>query len=245
MKFITSDFAGGDDTRVHSQDQTRTFPPENFNSFAPFTNNTLGSSLNAGFPSSPSYPTGSVSPLQGGRFGPNSPQAFHQQQKQSISSITSFNSTQSTLFPPTPQLFLCPQTLCNSAGGSGVISPAFSNISSPNWAVTPVPDQLESVVLSGKKKALIIGINYLTHPTARLSACINDAKCMKYLLQTKFGFQEQQIVLLTDDNPNPIYMPTRQNIINSFGWLLHGVQPGDSIFFYFSGHGSQQEDTGG
>jgi hypothetical protein len=39
--------------------------------------------------------------------------------------------------------------------------------------------------------------------------------------------------------------PTRRNILNALGWLVSDAQPGDSLFFHYSGHGSQVRDYNG
>merc|ERR1712070_1014755 len=38
-----------------------------------------------------------------------------------------------------------------------------------------------------------------------------------------------------------MYFPTRNNIPNAIRWLVDGAQPGDVLFFQFSGHGAQRE----
>ncbi len=48
-----------------------------------------------------------------------------------------------------------------------------------------------------------------------LKGCINDAHCMKYLLTTKLGFREADIVMLTDDQNNPQAWPTRANMVSA------------------------------
>lgn len=78
-----------------------------------------------------------------------------------------------------------------------------------------------------------------------LSGCINDAKCMEYLLKSKFGFAQDQILLMCDDHPDPMRRPTRQNIYNGWSWLMTGISPGDSLVFHYSGHGGQQRDFTG
>jgi len=40
-------------------------------------------------------------------------------------------------------------------------------------------------------------------------------------------------------------MPTRMNILSGMRWLVSNAQAGDSLFFQFSGHGSQVLDTSG
>lgn len=48
----------------------------------------------------------------------------------------------------------------------------------------------------GNKRALICGISY-KNTRYQLNGCINDAKCMKYLLVNRFKFPEASIVMLT------------------------------------------------
>ncbi len=57
-----------------------------------------------------------------------------------------------------------------------------------------------------------------------LNGCINDAHCMAYLLKSKFGFQDADITLLTDDQGNPSRWPTRANMLcaHSFVTRLEG-----------------------
>lgn len=48
----------------------------------------------------------------------------------------------------------------------------------------------------GRKKAVICGISY-RYSRHELKGCINDAKCMRYLLINKFQFPEDSIIMLT------------------------------------------------
>lgn len=50
--------------------------------------------------------------------------------------------------------------------------------------------------VNGRKKAVICGISYKGTKN-ELKGCINDAKCMKYLLIHKFKFPESSILMLT------------------------------------------------
>eukprot|EP01101_Sappina_pedata_P005145 TRINITY_DN22_c1_g1_i3.p1 TRINITY_DN22_c1_g1~~TRINITY_DN22_c1_g1_i3.p1 ORF type:complete len:228 (+),score=81.62 TRINITY_DN22_c1_g1_i3:65-685(+) len=50
--------------------------------------------------------------------------------------------------------------------------------------------------------------------------------------------------VLTDDNKNQ-GMPLKKNIEASMKWLVEDNQPGDLLFFHYSGHGSQAQDTNG
>lgn len=94
---------------------------------------------------------------------------------------------------------------------------------------------------SGKRRALILGINYIHGKRGKLNGCINDAHNMANFMASHFGFRE--IRLMTDDKPfNSPDHPTKQNIINGIHWLVDDAAPGDSFFFHFSGHGGQSED---
>jgi len=97
---------------------------------------------------------------------------------------------------------------------------------------------------TGRKKALCIGINYHGTPQ-ELHGCINDAKNVRKFLVHHWGYKAEDIVLLTDDSSNPRSIPTRVNIIDAMRWLVKDSHPHDSLFFHYSGHGSQVKDLDG
>ena len=86
------------------------------------------------------------------------------------------------------------------------------------------------------KSALLVGINYRGAPY-QLEGCINDVTNMRNYLQTKRGFSN--VVMLTDDTT---VKPTKQNILSEFTKLLKNAVIGDTIFFGFSGHGTETID---
>lgn len=96
---------------------------------------------------------------------------------------------------------------------------------------------------TGRKKALLIGINYFGQ-RGELNGCINDVRNVKNLIMGR-GFHESDMVILTDDQRDPRYQPTRENIIQGMLWLVDGARPNDSLFFHYSGHGSQSSDHDG
>ena len=53
------------------------------------------------------------------------------------------------------------------------------------------------------------------------------------------------MVILTDDQQNPVMRPTRDNIIRAMQWLVENAQPNDALFLHYSGHGGQTEDLDG
>ncbi|KAK9668453.1 hypothetical protein RND81_13G061600 [Saponaria officinalis] len=95
-----------------------------------------------------------------------------------------------------------------------------------------------------RKKAVICGINY-KDSDAELSGCIRDAKSIKHLLVNRFNFLESHIHFLTEEERDPSRKPTKRNIRNAMAWLVDGVGAGDSLVFYFSGHGNQVKDQNG
>ncbi|EOX96555.1 hypothetical protein QUC31_005610 [Theobroma cacao] len=96
----------------------------------------------------------------------------------------------------------------------------------------------------GRKRAVICGISY-RYSRHELKGCINDAKCMRYLLINKFKFPEDSILMLTEEETDPNRLPTKQNLRMAFYWLVQGCQPGDSLLFHYSGHGSRQRNYNG
>lgn len=98
---------------------------------------------------------------------------------------------------------------------------------------------------TGKRKALLIGINYFSHPRGQLKGCINDVKNMSAYLNQNFGYAREDMVILTDDQQNPMSQPTKQNILRAMHWLVKDARPNDSLFFHYSGHGGLTEDLDG
>ena len=92
------------------------------------------------------------------------------------------------------------------------------------------------------KKALCVGINRFRHyPSASLNGCVNDAKEMKNLLTTYFGFSKNNVATLTNANA------TKKRIIEKLQAMVDGAIAGkyDCLVFSFSSHGTQVPDTGG
>ncbi|KAF6757227.1 caspase domain-containing protein [Ephemerocybe angulata] len=88
---------------------------------------------------------------------------------------------------------------------------------------------------TGKKKALLIGINY-TGQNGELRGCINDVKNVKQFLINQWSYKEADMVVLTDDQTNPRNRPTSANIIAAMQWLVRDARPNDALFFHYSGH---------
>jgi len=90
----------------------------------------------------------------------------------------------------------------------------------------------------GVKRALLIGINkYQSVP--KLQGSINDIETMRQILLTRWGFQERYIAVLKDE------AATRAGILAALEQLVKETGPQDSVYFHYSGHGSQVEDLNG
>jgi hypothetical protein len=63
------------------------------------------------------------------------------------------------------------------------------------------------------------------------------------LITNVFGFPQDNVKLLTEDQNDSSKLPTCANIRRGLRWLLEGVQAGDQIFFAYSGHGAQVADA--
>lgn len=95
------------------------------------------------------------------------------------------------------------------------------------------------------KKALLIGINYYSVPSARLNGCINDITNMKNTLITNYGYTENNITVLRDDINNRLTMPTATNILNCLMSLIYNSAKCEEIWIHYSGHGGQIRDKNG
>ncbi|KAI8088655.1 caspase domain-containing protein [Halteromyces radiatus] len=113
----------------------------------------------------------------------------------------------------------------------------------PKTQNKPVPSY-ELSNCQGRKRALLIGINYFGTKN-QLNGCINDVHNIKTFLIEQYGFQEQDMVILTDDQEEARFKPTRANILSAMQWLVHDAQPNDSFFFHYSGHGGSVVDVSG
>lgn len=98
-----------------------------------------------------------------------------------------------------------------------------------------------------RKLALLVGINAYPSPISSLSGCGNDVQLQYELLVHRYGFNPQDIVIISDGVSDlaageVITAPTRENIIDTFQSHLGQAQPGDVAVFHYSGHGSYVKD---
>eukprot|EP00747_Dinoflagellata_sp_TGD_P222648 gnl/TRDRNA2_/TRDRNA2_94350_c0_seq1.p1 gnl/TRDRNA2_/TRDRNA2_94350_c0~~gnl/TRDRNA2_/TRDRNA2_94350_c0_seq1.p1 ORF type:complete len:513 (+),score=113.98 gnl/TRDRNA2_/TRDRNA2_94350_c0_seq1:194-1540(+) len=123
-----------------------------------------------------------------------------------------------------------------SAGGSESVLP-----DSADPSEDPPADEPEEV--TGTRRALIIGINYIGTNNS-LGGCINDAKNQKALLMDQFGFEEDNIKFMTDEEEGE-NKPTAENMKAAIADFVASASGEDLLFFSYSGHGSQMKDPSG
>lgn len=119
---------------------------------------------------------------------------------------------------------------------------------------------LQDALNAGVKRALIIGIDTYEQtpqtPAAfaqrgsaersgwkNLNGCVNDALSIRQLITARYGFQPQNIDTLFNKQA------THESIINALNALIGECQtptpgtPGDVVFIYYAGHGSQVKNS--
>lgn len=89
-----------------------------------------------------------------------------------------------------------------------------------------------------RQRGLLVGCSYPQSSFA-LDAPGNDIAFFEHLLK-QLGFRE---VRTLSDRKLGLESSHRNNIIRSVQWLVEGAQPGDSLFFAFSGHGLSTAGT--
>ena len=110
----------------------------------------------------------------------------------------------------------------------------------------PTGGAAKPTAITGKRKALLVGINYFGKGEAELDGCVADAERVKAFLVAR-GFHDtpRSMRVLADTSPTMGLMPTRANILRGIEWLVKDAAAGDVLFFHFSGHGTQQVDVSG
>ena len=104
-----------------------------------------------------------------------------------------------------------------------------STMNSPNSCLNDVGSaDLAAKPASFKRKSLIVGINNYPEPN-HLPSCVADAHEFASLLQDRFGFEDQKLLLNED--------ATKANLINELKKLFADVGSSDRLVFFFSGHG--------
>jgi hypothetical protein len=113
-----------------------------------------------------------------------------------------------------------------------------TSMTGPSTGVNAAQGMKAAAKATGVKRALMVGINAYQY-VSPLSGCINDLVDTKAQVLDKFGFAEANTTTLKDAQA------TRVNILASLEKLVAESQPGDFLYFHYSGHGAQIPDTNG
>ena len=91
------------------------------------------------------------------------------------------------------------------------------------------------------KKALLIGINYIGQK-GELNGCINDANNLATTLKEQYGYNEEDITMLTDTSSKK---PEKQTILKELYKLITAAnqQQLEELWISYSGHGSYIPDA--
>mmetsp|Transcript_15263 Transcript_15263/g.26720 ORF Transcript_15263/g.26720 Transcript_15263/m.26720 type:complete len:641 (+) Transcript_15263:60-1982(+) len=126
--------------------------------------------------------------------------------------------------------------------------PVFKEVYQPVIELEPAPEVAEDEhagpEMTGVKKAFVVGCNYPGQPAA-LRGCVNDTHSWKDTLMKHYGFEEKNILVMHDELEDKRLWPTLKNMKNGLRWLAEGANPGDVLFFSFSGHGTQIDSDDG
>ena len=85
-----------------------------------------------------------------------------------------------------------------------------------------------------RKRALSVGINY-PNSEHELRGCVNDANLINEVIRDHYGFQDIRMLLDND--------ATTAAMFEGLNWLVKDAAPGDTLYFHYSGHGSQMYDV--
>jgi len=102
-----------------------------------------------------------------------------------------------------------------------------------SWIKSKYPVQAaasEDGTASGRKWALLIGINDYAAPTVDNIGARQDAQGFQYTLQKMFGWRSDHIIVMLDRDA------TADHIIQGIRWLSYKARADSIVIFHYSGH---------
>ncbi len=115
-----------------------------------------------------------------------------------------------------------------------------SNPSSPASSALAPADQINSLPVSAKRWALVIGVDKYQDPQiSPLKGSDNDARLIADALVRYAGFPRDQVILLSTDQPAE-RQPTRVNILRRLSNLNTAVPKDGLLLVSFAGHGMER-----
>jgi uncharacterized caspase-like protein len=101
----------------------------------------------------------------------------------------------------------------------------------PIGQAAPATDQ-------GRQWAVVIGVNeYIDPAIPALKYCVADAQLMAKQLTERCGYDDQRVLLITDNQPRAHLRPIKRNLQVQVPDWLKRAQKGDTVIVFFSGHG--------
>ena len=93
----------------------------------------------------------------------------------------------------------------------------------------------------GKRYAVLVGIDHYERPDINPLRCaVADAHALANAFKE---LQYDKVFELTSNDAGSDDYPNRVNVLFRLDWLRQRVKPDDTVVFFFSGHGVQQEDN--
>lgn len=90
----------------------------------------------------------------------------------------------------------------------------------------------------GERYALIVGIDdYQNEQVVDLRYAAADAELFKEALVKNGDFEEENIFLLSSSSKEESLKPSLTNVVFRLEWFRDVLSPGDTLVFYFAGHG--------
>ncbi len=99
-------------------------------------------------------------------------------------------------------------------------------------AAMPKGDRAPKLPITGRERALVVGISDYLEPIPKLPAVANDVREIAKLLKSTSGqFSESSVSVLVDRTA------TQQAVLDSLAQIFGNVQADDVVFGYMAGHG--------
>ncbi len=117
---------------------------------------------------------------------------------------------------------------------------AFAACAQPRVEPASPPTAAAAPATPAAKVALLVGIDHYPADAnvGALRGCVRDAEHMRALLVGRFGFRDEDVLVLRDGDA------THAAIVRAFhAQLIERARPGTEAVFYFAGHGSRVPDA--
>jgi hypothetical protein len=123
------------------------------------------------------------------------------------------------------------------AGKAGPAETAPRETASVRSDIDDIPER--PVTKNSRAYAIVIGIEQYRQKLPRADFAVQDANLVAGYLTNALGYPEENVVTLTNEHASYV------DLAKYFEkWLPNNVEPGSSVFVYYSGHGAPNIKTG-